>query len=79
MSLERKILLFSAKDEKIDLIADLYIFLLIFFGSELFDLAAKVTPPPLQIGLLIVPALARPVPFCLQGFFPPPLTSDLFF
>ena len=37
------------------------------------------TPPPLHIGLRIVPALARPVPFCAYGFFPPPRTSDLVF
>ena len=41
--------------------------------------ATKVTPPPLHIGERIVPALALPVPFCFQGFFPPPLASDLFF
>ena len=78
-SWEINILFSFARFERIDLIADLYIFLLIFLGSEDLDLAANVTPPPFQIGLLDVPALALPVPFCLQGFFPPPLTWDLFF
>jgi hypothetical protein len=59
--------------------ADLYIFLLIFLGLIFLNFLAKVTPPPLQIGDLIVPALALPVPFCFHGFLPPPLTADLFF
>ena len=32
------------------------------------DLGPKVTPPLLHKGDAAVPALARPVPFCLQGF-----------
>ena len=46
---------------------------------KFLGLDANVTPPPLHKGLLMVPALALPVPFCLYGFLPPPLTSDLFF
>ncbi len=54
-------------------------FLFIFLGLFFLNFWAKVTPPPLQIGERIVPALALPVPFCFQGFLPPPLTADLFF
>ena len=38
-----------------------------------------MTPPPRQIGPLVVPARALPVPFCLKGFLPPPETADRFF
>ena len=31
-----------------------------------------MVPPPRQMGERLVPARARPVPFCLQGFLPPP-------
>jgi hypothetical protein len=34
-----------------------------------------MTAPPRQIGDRVLPARARPVPFCFQGFFPPPLTK----
>ena len=37
---------------------------------------AVVNFPPRQIGPRVVPARARPVPFCFQGFLPPPLTSE---
>src|SRR6202034_478939 len=37
--------------------------------------AAKVRPPPTQIGLRIEPARAEPVPFWACGFLPPPRTS----
>jgi len=30
-------------------------------------------------GALVEPCLALPVPFCLKGFLPPPLTSALVF
>ena len=63
---------------KIQLSAPLYIFLLIFLLYS-FGFAANVTPPVLQIGLLVVPALALPEPFCGRGLAPPPLTADLFF
>ena len=33
--------------------------------------------PPRHCGALILPALCLPVPFCGQGFLPPPLTSAL--
>ena len=49
-----------------------------FFGS-FFPMSrgfgGKVTPPPRQCGTRVDPILARPVPFCRQGFRPPPLTS----
>ena len=32
-----------------------------------------MTAPPRQIGDRLLPARARPVPFCFQGFAPPPL------
>ena len=54
-------------------------FLLIFLGIlflKTFSVdGPKVTPPPLHIGDRIEPTLALPVPFCLQGFLPPPRTS----
>ena len=37
----------------------------------------KIVPPPLQRGDLRDPARALPVPFCLQGFAPPPRTRAL--
>lgn len=37
------------------------------------------TSPPLQRGDLMLPWRALPLPFCRQGFLPPPLTSDLTF
>src|SRR5690606_6765214 len=51
-------------------------FVVNFFQFTLL-VGPKVTPPPLHNGDLDDPALALPVPFCLHGFFPPPLTSDL--
>src|SRR5690606_11201238 len=38
-------------------------------------LGPKTTPPPRQRGDRILPCLARPKPFCRQGFRPPPRTS----
>src|SRR6185369_550803 len=35
----------------------------------------KIVAPPLQIGERLEPARARPVPFCLNGFLPPPRTN----
>jgi hypothetical protein len=49
------------------------------FCSKLRGRAANARPPPTQIGLRIEPTRARPVPFCFQGFFPLPLTSERFF
>src|SRR5205809_766170 len=34
-----------------------------------------MVPPPAHSGERMLPARARPVPFCRQGFLPPPLTS----
>ena len=39
----------------------------------------NTTPPPANNGERNEPALARPVPFCFQGFLPPPDTSALVF
>ena len=50
----------------------LFIFLLKSCGT-----GPKATPPCLNMLDLIDPALALPVPFCLHGFTPPPLTSAL--
>ena len=33
-------------------------------------------PPCVHCGALVEPCLARPVPFCLHGFLPPPETSE---
>src|SRR5208282_2161067 len=38
-----------------------------------------MVPPPRQMGERLVPARALPVPFCRQGFLPPPLTSSRLF
>src|SRR3954469_16446938 len=35
-------------------------------------------PPRTHWGAVIEPWRARPVPFCFQGFLPPPETSELF-
>src|SRR3989338_7215401 len=49
-----------------------------FFSiAALSFVCPKVTPPPFHIGERIDACLARPVPFCFQGFLPPPLTSPL--
>src|SRR5213595_1707602 len=34
-----------------------------------------MVPPPAHSGERMLPARARPVPFCRQGFLPPPLTN----
>src|SRR5690606_8665525 len=56
--------------------AFLAIFLLIFL-SQFLSFGTNTTPPFLQRGDLVDPALARPVPFCLNGFLPPPSTIAL--
>ena len=45
------------------------------FLEKSLDLGANTTPPFTHWGLRMEPCLARPVPFCLQGFAPPPRTS----
>src|SRR3989344_7054280 len=54
-----------------------FIFRLIFLLKFLSLVGPKAIPPCLQIGDLVEPCLARPVPFCLQGFLPPPETLPL--
>jgi hypothetical protein len=44
--------------------------------SYVLGLGPNTTPPPRQMGERIVPALARPVPFCRHGLAPPPRTMD---
>src|SRR3972149_10527331 len=64
----------EAFEERADFSANLEIFL----GRVVFQFlwkGPKVLPPPTQIGEELEPALALPVPFCLQGLAPPPLTS----
>src|SRR3989338_9458652 len=54
----------------------LFLIPLFIFLAKTFSLDGPwVTPPPTQIGERLEPCLARPVPFCRQGFFPPPRTS----
>ena len=60
---DKKTLFSFARDEKMDLMADLYIFLFSFFGFADLVEAGNTTPPPRHRGLLDVPALALPVPF----------------
>src|SRR5690606_17963545 len=53
-----------------------------FFGKlylYFLGLGPNVIPPPLQMGDTRLPCLALPVPFCRQGFDPPPATSLLVF
>src|SRR3989338_106866 len=52
-------------------------FLLIILEKFRYLVGPKVMPPPRHKGERIDPCRARPVPFCLQGFLPPPLTSLL--
>ena len=57
-----------ASCERIEAIPARYIFLLIFcvkFSSGIFG---KIRPPPRHRGEDVIPARARPVPFCLNGF-----------
>ena len=63
-----------ASSDNIERIAPRYI-LRFTFCSKLRGFAAKVLPPPTQIGERIEPARAWPVPFCAYGFLPPPRTS----
>ena len=65
--------------ERIDDKATFLVFLLIFLKKFSLGLDGKALPPPLQMGLPIDPALALPVPFCLQGFFPDAVILALFF
>ncbi len=57
--------------------ANCFCFLLMPLVKFLSLVGPKVTPPPFHKGERIEPCLARPVPFCRQGFLPPPLTSLL--
>jgi hypothetical protein len=61
-----------------DKIAKRRSFLLIFLDTNL-GRGPKITPPPTNNGERVEPARARPVPFCFQGFRPPPLTSERIF
>src|SRR3989344_4492787 len=49
--------------------------LFIFICQLRVLLGPKVTPPPFHKGDRMLPCLALPVPFCFQGFLPPPRTS----
>jgi len=49
------------------------------FKLVVLGFGPKITPPPLHNGERLEPARARPVPFCCQGFLPPPRTSLLVF
>ena len=63
---------------KAERIANLRSFLLIFLKTKR-GFGPNVTPPPTHSGDLLEPARAFPVPFCFQGFLPPPRTSDFVF
>ena len=54
--------------------ASLIIFLGVFW-SYLRGFGPWATPPPLMCGERLEPWRALPVPFCLNGFLPPPRTS----
>ena len=49
------------------------------FNLNVWDLGVgpNAIPPPLYWTALLEPCLALPVPFCLNGFLPPPDTSAL--
>ena len=49
------------------------------FNLVVLGFGPKITPPPLHSGERLDPARALPVPFCCQGFLPPPRTSLLVF
>merc|ERR1719238_2573533 len=51
----------------------------IFLLAQSLGFGPKETPPPTLSGDRIEPCLARPVPFCLKGLRPPPLTSERVF
>ncbi|MNT50576.1 hypothetical protein D3C72_1875020 [compost metagenome] len=59
-----------------DLIANCLSFLFTLYLYER-GFGPKAIPPLIHCGALIEPCLALPVPFCLQGFLPPPRTSAL--
>ena len=53
-----------------------------FFGiafAWLLGVGPNTVPPPTHSGERMDPTLARPVPFCFQGFLPPPRTRPLVF
>src|SRR4029078_12968486 len=54
--------------EKMDAMPARYIFLLIFWVKFSSGLFGKIRPPPRHSGEDVIPARARPVPFCLNGF-----------
>src|SRR5438874_1744184 len=69
---------FATLSDKADLIARRRI----FFGTSWwysFGLGPKTTPPWRYCGARVLPCRARPVPFCLYGFLPPPDTSPRVF
>src|SRR6185437_8670154 len=49
------------------------------FTSKSRGVGGNATPPPVHCGALVVPARARPVPFCRHGFERPPETSPRLF
>ncbi len=55
--------------------ASFFSFLLILY-FVICGSGPKVTAPPRHKGERIEPALAFPVPFCFQGFFPLPLILE---
>ena len=69
---------FFTLSDKMHLKAKCFVLTLTFF-EKVFGDGPKIDPPPLFNGDLLVPCLALPVPFCLNGFLPPPETADLFF
>src|SRR6478752_7677646 len=54
--------------EKMDAMPARYIFLLIFWVKFSSGRFGKIRPPPRHSGEDVIPARARPVPFCLNGF-----------
>ena len=57
-----------ASCDRIERIPARYIFLFTFWVKFSSGLFGKILPPPRQSGLEVMPARARPVPFCRQGF-----------
>src|SRR5690606_31007517 len=53
--------------DKMEAIPARYIFLLIFCVKFSSGRLGKVRPPPRHRGEEVIPARARPVPFCLKG------------
>ena len=70
----RAILPSSARSDRAEYSASRIIFLGVRWRYER-GLGPRAMPPPTHWGERVEPCRARPVPFCRNGFAPPPATS----